>query len=359
MNNDVKVKNVFIDTNIFLDFYRLSEKDLKELEKLIDSIKKEEVKLFLTKQVKQEFERKREDVFSQTFNKLSSAKEDEAFPHIFELNNILKNYPEYSSVRKAKVVLEKIKSQLIEKLQKDIIEKNLIADKLIDDIFDKSGVIDSDKYLEKAEKRIKFGNPPGKKGGCGDAINWEVIIDLVPEKKDLFLISCDSDFTSVMDGSRIHPFLSDEWKKLKESRIYLYDSLSEFFSKHNLDIELEENSRKDDLIEKLNLSANFTTTHNVISKLSRYTYFEDYQIKSLAKALLENSQVRWISDDSDVKGFYKSVMKDRLHIFDDNEKSVLESHIFPEHNEANKEIDDAIKALSENIDLDNFEEVPF
>ena len=47
--------NIFIDTNVFLSFYHLSNDDLEELKKLIVLIDNKEVTLWLPNQVKDEF----------------------------------------------------------------------------------------------------------------------------------------------------------------------------------------------------------------------------------------------------------------------------------------------------------------
>jgi predicted nucleic acid-binding protein len=51
--------NLFIDTNVFLSFYHLTNEDLEELKKLAALIDKNEIVLFLPDQVKKEFTRNR------------------------------------------------------------------------------------------------------------------------------------------------------------------------------------------------------------------------------------------------------------------------------------------------------------
>ena len=43
--------HVFIDSNIFLSFYHFTKDDLKELKKLVDSIKNQSITLYLPEQV--------------------------------------------------------------------------------------------------------------------------------------------------------------------------------------------------------------------------------------------------------------------------------------------------------------------
>ncbi|MCK4635698.1 MAG: DUF4935 domain-containing protein [Candidatus Moranbacteria bacterium] len=351
-----KQKHVFIDTNIFLDFYRLSQKDLDELKKLVESIKNGEIKIYLTKQVYNEFIRNREKVFKETFDNLKKVKEDDSFKDIFSANAIFKNYSEYNKVSKIKTALEKLKSDLIQKVKKDINDNKLVADLIIKEIFDEIGIINSDIYLEKAIKRMQLGNPPGKNNSYGDAINWELLLEKIPLEEDIILVVRDGDFLSEMSKIKPHPFLNLEWKKCKKSKIYLYNSLSEFFHQHDLGIQLEEVAIKNELIENLNNSKNFSSTHYIISRLSEFDFFDKDQAKKIANAIIGNSQVGWISDDSDVKSFYKKVFTDKLDIFDDQERSHLESYILLEKNEINKELDEIIKSVDES-EMD--EKAPF
>lgn len=62
--------NLFIDTNIYLEFYDHPKKSLEKIAKIIDSIKTNKVTLWLPEQVKNEFDRRREDVLLGKYNKI-------------------------------------------------------------------------------------------------------------------------------------------------------------------------------------------------------------------------------------------------------------------------------------------------
>lgn len=72
-------------------------------------------------------------------------------------------------------------------------------------------------------------------------------------------------------------------------------------------INLDEYKAKDELIEGLRISPNFASTHKIIEKLSQYNNFSEAQIDSLNEVYGFNNQVNWISDDPDVKGFFKMI----------------------------------------------------
>ena len=81
--------NLFIDTNIFLSFYHLTNEDLEELKKLAALIDNSEIQLFLPDQIKNEFTRNRSAKIVDAMRKLQEAKFNLSFP-LFA-----KDYAEY------------------------------------------------------------------------------------------------------------------------------------------------------------------------------------------------------------------------------------------------------------------------
>ncbi len=62
------------------------------------------------------------------------------------------------------------------------------------------------------------------------------------------------------------------------------------------------------LIMSLESSGNFFTTHRLIEKLVKYQSWSEDEIQMLIDAALNNTQVRYIINDPDVKSFYKNVL---------------------------------------------------
>lgn len=79
----------------------------------------------------------------------------------------------------------------------------------------------NDSDVEKARLRSELGNPPGKKGSIGDAINWELLLENIPQKTDLYFVSEDGDFASKIDASNFSDFLNDEWI-YKKNQNYIF-----------------------------------------------------------------------------------------------------------------------------------------
>lgn len=71
----------------------------------------------------------------------------------------------------------------------------------------------------------------------------------------------------------------------------------------------EEEVRKEELINKLEDSTNFTNTHNVIEQLSGVTDWTGEQTDKLIRIALENKQVKYILKDKDLKDFYGRICK--------------------------------------------------
>jgi len=218
------MKYLFVDTNIFLRLYSVGTDYPDLITKLIKKIEKKEIKLFLTQQVIDEFNRNREIKLRDSLKIIKEIKEIKfSIPsfcrNIKSINAIKKRFDEIRSF--AKKAHANIKEKALkESLQADIIFRKLFKTAKIINI--SPGVID------KAKERFSLGNPPGKKNSYGDAINWTVLLEEVPSSVDLYLITADRDYTSEIDNNYLNSFLKREWKKKKNSSVIVYNSLSRF-----------------------------------------------------------------------------------------------------------------------------------
>src|SRR4051794_20553192 len=87
--------HLFLDTNIYLSFYKLSDDDLEELQKLTVAVRSEGTTLYITDQVRDEFNRNREGVVAGSLKAIEGAKLPSNFPRLFM------PYPEYDAMRAA------------------------------------------------------------------------------------------------------------------------------------------------------------------------------------------------------------------------------------------------------------------
>lgn len=310
--------NLFIDTNVFLSFYHLSNDDLEEIHKLTVLIEKREVTLWLTEQVKDEFKRNRENKISEAMKKLKEQKTKPQFPQI------CKDYEEYPEIRELQKQYSQKLSSLTKKVTDDVTGSTLKADQKIKELFAKSKVIvTTNELVAKARFRMDVRNPPGKDGSLGDAINWEGLLESVDDNQKLYLIADDKDYYSVLDEYKLKEFLSDEWKDKKSEEVVFYRRLSQFFKDHYPDIKLATELEKELAIRNLVNSGNFANTHSAISKLSKYAEFNKSQVNELVQICFTNDQVGWIISDDDVEEFYKSLLDNHGDVIEDELKLKL------------------------------------
>lgn len=297
---DGESKNLFIDANVWLSLFHFSSDDLEQFSKL-QALIGSDIVLYIPEQISHEVYRNRENKIKDALEKFE--KFNLQFPAFS------KSYPEYETFAKDYGSLKTRHKEWLQKLKSDIAEQSLSADAVIHDFFASIDFIPTtEEIVQKALHRYNIGNPPGKDNKYGDAINWETLLSAVPDGEDLFFISNDNDYSSVLDVKRFHPYLQDEWKKKKNSNIIYFKSLVDFLNEHFEDIKLKAEHQKETLIRYLAQSGSFAMTHKYIGQLSKYTDWSVQQVEELCAAAIENSQVQRIFDDDDVFAFYQALL---------------------------------------------------
>jgi hypothetical protein len=295
--------NLFIDTNIFLSFFYLTSDDLEELKKLGVLLEQKNVSLFLPDQVIDEFKRNREYKIADTIKRLREQKLNLQFPQI------CKDYYEYFILRALQKNYEEQHSNLISKINEHVSGQNLKADNLISELFEKAKKIQStDDLIERARLRVDINNPPGKKGSLGDAIIWECLLEHIPVDENIYFVTDDKDFVSVLDENSLKKFLIQEWADKKRSQIIYYKRLSSFFKEHFPEIKMASELEKEILIRNLSSSSSFANTHIVIAKLSQCSEFTQPQRNEIVESAISNNQVYLIISDPDVNTFLESII---------------------------------------------------
>lgn len=316
--------NLFIDTNVLLSFYHLTSDDLEELRKLAVLLEQEKVALLLTDQVREEFLRNREGKIADSIKRLKDQKLNLQFPQI------CKDYPEYLLLRDIQKKYDEQHSALLGKLQSDIESKKLKADSTIESLFAAATALQREPALvSRARLRVDLGNPPGKNGSLGDAVNWELLLEKVPVGEDLYFVTEDRDFFSVLEETNFNEFLLHEWHSKKKSSLHYYKRLSSFFKDKFPDIKLATELEKELLIKQLVGSLSFATTHAAIAKLQKHSDFTDDQAAAIASAALFNSQILWILDDADVHAFMEGLLSSHKNVLDADVAKALEQALAP------------------------------
>lgn len=308
--------NIFIDTNILLDFYHLSNADLEELRKLIALHEHEKIVIIIPDQVVNEFKRNRDSKISDALSRYEETK------IISRIPQIVMYYEEYNELKSTIKDFNRLKKIIHNKVHDDIENNNLQADSLINELFKKVSIIKTKKnILARAKRRCIIGNPPGKNNSHGDAINWEILIEYIEDGEDLYFISDDKDYKSALDSSKFNNFLIEEWENKKESSIYFYTKISDFLLEHFPDIKLADDLQKSLLINELRETWSFASTHSIISKLNGISSFSKSQANQILTYYVNNSQIYWIICDEDIKGFILKIISDHK---DDLDKDKLD-----------------------------------
>ena len=293
------MKNLFIDSNIWLSLYHFTSDDLQQFNKLEERIDSE-IRLIIPIQVHYEIIRNREKKLKESLEKFTMKS--------IQYPVFCKGYEEYSQFQKDYNDLLKRFKAWDQKIREDIKTRNLPADNTIRTFFEKAGIVPCEDYIEDAVIRYNIGNPPGKDKKYGDAINWECLLSIIPEGEDLYFVSADQDYQSELFKDSLHSFLRMEWEQRKKSNIYYFTNLVSFLSEHIKDIELKTEKEKQELIEQLKSSTSYQTTHGIIGMLYQHSSFLDSQIEDICAAVEDNNQVGDILLDPDILFFYGNLL---------------------------------------------------
>ncbi|MDA0911953.1 MAG: hypothetical protein O2809_10450, partial [Proteobacteria bacterium] len=86
-----------------------------------------------------------------------------------------------------------------------------------------------------------------------------------------------------------------------------------------------EYSEYEEYIQMLINSGRFTDTHSAIEKLQNYMqYFSKKEIEDIFNASVNNSQIRYIACDEDVKEFLLSLYESNKNLADEETKNLIE-----------------------------------
>jgi hypothetical protein len=295
-----------------LSLYEFSNNDLKQFRKIGSFIEAKEVEILLPEQVHNEVYRRRETMINEVINRFEKQFKESKI----HVPNICKEYENWPDLNKKIVDLQRLLQTLPQTfknftnmVRQDAINNKLHADVVIKEIFGKVNLLEcTDEITARANSRFDAGNPPGKGKSYGDAINWETLLCNVSEGENLYFVGREKDYCSALDGGKFNPYLLNEWNKKKKSDVCFYKSLPAFINEHVQAIELESEYQKNELIDLLDKSDNFSRTHYIIKQLNFYRKWTPNQIVSLCKIANTNSQVYWIIGDPDIRGFYTAIL---------------------------------------------------
>jgi len=222
---------VFIDTNIYLNYFRSDKEKLASLEILNKLLKNKKLRLIIPNQTLDEYIRRRSSVVEETRNLLLNRKKQ--LVSSVPVAPFLGKFSEMKKLREEIKESENLYNKLIEKYDNATDNKETASDQLIKKIFSLGKKYkETKKILDAAFVRYLKGNPPKKNNfSYGDAIVWETL--LVKATGDsLVIITQDSDFIEKKKGNQVlQTYLQKEWEGKSKKKIELYVSLGEFMNK--------------------------------------------------------------------------------------------------------------------------------
>jgi hypothetical protein len=306
--------NLYLDANIFLSFYALSNADIKQLKLLKEVVENRFIQLFVSDQLNNEIERNRDNKIQESFKALMES------TFKIQAPAFVKSLDEYTELQSILKNANEKHSELVLKVSELFKNHELEADKIILELIKVAEVVKTDdKQFDAAYVRFLKGNPPGKKKTTiGDELNWEFLLSTVPNKEDLHLVSADRDYASPNVPEQANAFLTKEWKSVKSAELHFYKDLNEFFKLHVPKIKLANQEKLNILISKLSGSGSFASTHAIIAEFPEDPEFNDAQIVELINIKNNNSQVGWIIEDPDVSAFYAQIDRKYLQRMESN-----------------------------------------
>lgn len=294
--------SLFLDANSYLNFYDLSPADIEELGKLVELIELKKLALYVPDQVRDEVRRNRERVIAQLIKPVREGRVQVPLPPF------LAKHPAAEALKKALTEAQKAHTKLVKELEDTARNESFPADDLITSLLQLGKRLKDPEAFARASQRKALGRPPGKGGSVGDGVNWETLLNEVPDLVDLSFVSADGDFSSPLDDSQMDQYLIEEWEKAKQSTLFYFRDIKAFLEAKYPAIHLASDVRKYFLIESLVGSGSFSSTHAYVASLSQYDSFTLSEATRLLAEGLENSQIRWLAQDDDVMILLKKVI---------------------------------------------------
>ncbi|MBM3576000.1 MAG: hypothetical protein FJX39_09865 [Alphaproteobacteria bacterium] len=284
---------------------------MSDLENLISVVKLGKATLWLPEQTKREFWRNREK------NIKKSIQEFEQGQSLGNAPLLVRENAQFGDlVNKAKEI-DEIKRNIAKAIKSEIDGQITYADKIIRKIFEISKPINTDDetIFNAAWRRAQCHLPPGKNDDIGDRLCWVGLLKTLPDKAALHIVSNDTDYKNEGFYDGVRPYLEYEWRQKKNGEVKLWERISQFLSANFPDAENAIEMERLILANSLKDSFNYANTHQVIAQLLALGNFNSEQSRLISEAVIENSQVRDIRFDDDVKEFYIAFIeshKDKL-----------------------------------------------
>jgi hypothetical protein len=247
---------LFIDTNIWLDFYRARNETglqlLEHTEAVIDSI-------IVTYQLESEFKTNRQAAILEGMKELKSPAE---IPRLGIFSDAQATKQMHRSAKDVEKRARTLRYRLGRALEKPALHDPVYkaCQRVFhkeDDLNLRRGDIRRFAIRRRAFKRFLHGCPPRKKGdtSIGDAFNWEWMIQCAIERKSgLVIVTRDSDYgVTVEKKSYINDHLRQEFSERvsRKRGLLLYPRLSEALKLFKIQVSPQEEQAETELVSSL------------------------------------------------------------------------------------------------------------
>ncbi|MFN4354287.1 PIN domain-containing protein [Parvibaculum sp.] len=250
-------KLLFVDANIWLDFYRVRSEAGLALLKHLEAVSN---KIIVTYQLEMEFKKNRQFAIKEGLDELKSP-QSMSRPGLFSDAQDAKALQK--SLKEADARVRKLKGKLLKAL--DNPAANDPVYQACQRIFHQESdlVLTRDNPVRRSIRRQAFrrfliGCPPRKKGdtSIGDAINWEWMIECaVRRKAELVIVTRDTDYGLTLDGKAyINDHLKHEFsdRVSKKRKILLYSRLSDALKHFKIDVTPQEIQEEEKVAKRAN-----------------------------------------------------------------------------------------------------------
>ncbi|MBE0429815.1 MAG: DUF4935 domain-containing protein [Thermoleophilia bacterium] len=247
---------IFIDTNIYLDFYQYPGRDGPDLP-LLPVIDRNRELIITSSEVEMEYKKNRQRMVTNFIESIDKLDWDRLAA------------PAFISASKAAVTSERYRRQLMSQMEKlkgrahamlSNPVKNDPVYQVLQRLFRQRGPYnlyrtreERHEMRDRAWRRFILGYPPRKPAGLsiGDAINWEWLVKCAQEsRKDVVVVTRDTDF-----GSRgaINDWLAQEFRERvgRTRNVHLTGMLSQAFSMSDVEVSSDEARKEEEMVRAI------------------------------------------------------------------------------------------------------------
>src|SRR5439155_3828580 len=248
-------KLLFIDTNIWLDFYRARNETGLALLSHAESVSE---KIIVTFQLESEFKKNRQTAILEGMQELKAPAQ---IPRLGIFSDAKASAILTKSIKEADKRVKSLKAKLTKVLENLAVQDPVYkacqrihhrSDSLVLNRDDKTRHI----IRRKAFRRFLHGCPPRKKNdtSIGDAINWEWMIHCANEQNaELVIVSRDSDYGVHFDNrAYVNDHLKQEFAERvsKKRKLLLYTKLSDALKHFKVPVTPQEEAAEAELVKK-------------------------------------------------------------------------------------------------------------